>query len=298
MGKGKTWLLGRGCLLATTLIWGTSFVVLKNTLDFLPTLYILALRFTGAAVVLALISLPQFKQLDRATVGGGVLMGICLFLAYTLQTYGLVYTTPGVNAFLTAAYCVFVPFLYWLFYHRRPDGWNIAAAVVCIAGMALVCLQSGLSVGRGEALTICCGVFYALHIIVTARFVEGRSPALLTMLQFATVAVLSWVGVLITGSVPSGAVPSSAWGGVAYLCLMCTAACFLLQTVGQKHTPASAAAVILTLESVFGTILSILLYHERPDARMYAGFALIFIAVFVSETKLSFLRPRGKRPPD
>ncbi|MCI5754190.1 MAG: DMT family transporter [Clostridiales bacterium] len=294
--KKRDWLFGRGCLLLTTLIWGTSFVVLKDALDTLPVLLILAVRFTGAAALLALAGLRQLRALDRPGLAGGAVMGVMLFLAYVLQTWGLAYTEPGVNAFLSAAYCVLVPFLSWLLLHRRPDRWNAAAAVLCVAGMALVCLKADLSIGLGEGLSAASGLFFALHILITDRTVQGRSPLALTTVQFAVCAVLGWVCVLCTGALPRQAVPSDVWLRVAYLCVACTTLTYLLQVTGQKHTPPGAAAVLLTLEAVFGTAFSILVYGERPSVRMCVGFALIFVSVLVSETKLRFLRRRRDEP--
>ena len=267
--------IGRLSLLGATLIWGSSFIILKSTLDSVPTLWVLALRFTGAALLMALIGIKELRLLDRQYLLKGLGLGTALFAAYTLQTFGLEYTTPGKNAFLTATYCVIVPFMWWFFTKKRPDKFNIAAALVCIIGMALVSLDGGLSLGLGDALTICCGFFYALHIILTARAVEGRSPVLLSMVQFAVAAVWCWV--------------------TAPLVSPCTGVCFLLQTIGQKHTPPQTASIILTLESVFGTLLSVLFYHERLSFKTAAGFVLIFVAVLISETKLSFLKPRSAK---
>lgn len=286
--------LGRLALLATTMIWGTSFVILKNTLDSVSTLYILAFRFTGAAVLMLLLGLREMKKLDMGYLKSGGLMGAFLFLAYVLQTYGLVYTTPGKNAFLTATYCVMVPFLYWAISRRRPDKYNIAAAFMSIAGIGLVSLNNDFSVGLGEGLTTLCGVFFALHIIATSRAAENRSVVLLTMIQFAVCGVLSWLSALIAEPFPTQ-IPAGAAVGIVYLCVMCTAATYLLQTFGQKYTPPSAVAVILTLEAVFGTVISMIFYGERLSLRLAVGFVVIFSAILVSETKLAFLS-RKKMP--
>ena len=139
----------------------------------------------------------------------GLGLGAALFAAYTLQTFGLEHTTPGKNAFLTATYCVIVPFMWWLFSRKRPDAYNLAAALICICGMALVSLDGSLTLGLGDGLTICCGFFYALHIILTARAVEGRSPVLLSMLQFAVAGLLCWITAPFVSAFPQG-VPASA----------------------------------------------------------------------------------------
>lgn len=293
MANGQNRRLGRASLLGATLIWGSSFIILKSTLDSVPTLWVLALRFTGAAALMALIGWKELKQLDRQYLKKGAVLGTALFSAYTLQTFGLEYTTPGKNAFLTATYCVLVPFMWWAFTKKRPDAYNLCAALVCIIGMALVSLDGDLSLGLGDGLTICCGIFYALHIILTSRAVEGRSPVLLSMVQFAVAGLWCWVTAPMVSAFPTG-VPASAWWSIAYLCFMCTGICFLLQTIGQKHTTPQTASIILTLESVFGTLLSVIFYHEQLSLKTLTGFVLIFIAVLISETKLSFIRTKAR----
>ena len=285
--------LGRLALLGTTIIWGSSFIILKNTLNSLPTLWILAFRFSGAALIMALAANKQLKTLDRRALKYGLAMGAALYCAYTLQTYGLLYTTPGKNAFLTATYCVIVPFLWWEFFKKRPDRYKVADALVCIAGMALVSLEGDLSLGLGDALTMCCGLFYALHIIVSSRGLEKYAVLPLTTVQLATTAVLCWITAPVASPFPQS-VPASAWLSVAYLCVMCTGACYFLQALGQKYTSAQSASIILTLESVFGTLFSVAFYHEQLTLKTVSGFVLIFAAVLISETKLAFLRRRAR----
>lgn len=278
--------------MATTIIWGTSFVILKSALDYITPLWVLAIRFCGAGLLLLLACIPVLKKVDKSYLAGGALMGLMLAAAYTVQTYGLVYTTPGKNAFLTATYCVLVPFLYWLFYKKKPDRYNVSAAIICLAGMGFVCLNEDLSVNIGDALTICCGLFYGIHIIVTSKYVEGHNPLLLTAIQFAVAGIICFGSALLFEPAPHD-VPADSWYAIAYLCIVCTGVCYVFQTFGQKHTPASAASIILTLESVFGTVISIALGRENLTLSIGIGFCLIFIAVLISETKLSFLQKKG-----
>ena len=289
MSERKYGHIGRLALIGATLLWGSSFVVLKTTLDSVPTLWILAIRFTGAAILMGLPSIKQLAKIDKRCLASGVLMGLALYAAYTLQTFGLVYTTPGKNAFLTATYCVLTPFLWWAFTRKRPDLYNILAALVCITGMALVSLNGDLSVGLGEGLTMCCGFFYALHIIFTSKGVARYGVGVLTTIQFATAALLCWISAPISAPFPDS-VPSSAWLSIAYMCVLCTFACYYLQTIGQKYTSPQTSSILLTLESVFGTLISVAFYGEQLTLRELAGFALIFIAVIISETKLQFLK--------
>lgn len=294
MSPRKTAAIGRAALLGTTLVWGSSFVILKSALDSVPTLWLLALRFTLAAVIMVLCSLRRLPSLGREGLKYGIAMGAALYCAYTLQTYGLMYTTPGKNAFLTATYCVLVPFLWWAFYKKRPDRCNVIAAVVCIVGMALVSLDGGLSLGLGDGLTMCCGIFYALHIIVSSRALEKYDVMPLTAVQLSVTALLCWISAPIASPFPQS-VPTSAWLGILYLGVMCTAVCYFLQALGQKYTSPQQASIILTLESAFGTLFSVIFYHEELSVRTVTGFALIFIAVLISEAKPAFLLGSPRR---
>lgn len=283
--------LGRTCLILTTLIWGSSFVILKSALDSITPLWVLAIRFSGAAILMLIACLPRLKKLDKRYVTGGCLMGLCLAAAYIVQTYGLVYTTPGKNAFLTTTYCILVPFLYWAISGKRPDKYNIIAAVVCLVGVGFVCLGNDLSINIGDMLTILCGLFYGLHIIVTSRTAENRDPVLITMLQFATAAVVCFIGAVLFEPAPHD-IGSGTWLSIAYMTFICTGLCYILQTVGQKYTPPSQTAVILTLESVFGSAISVILGVESLTFNIALGFFLIFIAIITSETKLDFLNKK------
>lgn len=283
--------LGRLCLIGCTFLWGTSFVVLKNALDSMPTLWILAIRFLGAALLMLLFGVKQLSKLDRGYWKGGAVMGVFLAVAYIIQTYGLVYTTPGKNAFLTATYCVLVPFLWWILRRQKPERSNIIAAVICFVGMGLVSLQEHFSVNPGDLITIFCGLFYGLHIIATSVYAKERDAVLLSMVQFLTAAVICFVLAPFVSPFPSH-VPTGTWLSIGYLCVMCTGVCFLLQTIGQKYTPANEVAIFLTLESVFGAAISVLFYHERLTLQVFCGFVLIFLAVLISETKPAFLQKK------
>ena len=283
--------LGRAALIFTTLIWGTSFVVLKNTLNSVPTFYVLAFRFSGAVILLLPFVAKEIKKLDKRYLINGLVLGSLLFAGYTVQTYGLYYTTPSKNAFLTSSYCVWVPFVAWLVEKKRPDKFNVLSALICMVGVGFVSLKNDFSVNIGDILTICCGLFYASHIVLTCKYVKGRSVAILTMLQFATAGLLAWIFALLTDPIPTNISTANMWS-IAYLCVMCTAVCFMLQTFGQKHTPSATVAIILTLESVFGAAFSVMVYHEVLTAKLLAGFALIFFAVIICETKLNFLRKK------
>ena len=283
-------------IVLATIIWGSSFVVMKSSVDVLPTFWLLAIRFTFSALVLAVVFIKRWKVLDRQYLIGGTVMGFCLFVAYAFQTFGLEQTTSGKNAFFTAVYCVIVPFLYWVIAKRRPDKFNILAAFLCIAGIALVSVtgSNATAFNMGDVLTLIGGFFFAAHIVAVAKYSEGRDIFILTTLQFASFALFSWIGVLITRpALTPGVFDQSLIFSLAYLVIFASCGALLFQNIGQKYTAPSTAAVLLSLEAPFGVFFSILFAGERPTPLMFVGFALIFLAVVCSETKFSFLRKKG-----
>ena len=262
-------------IVLATIIWGSSFVVMKNSVDVLPTFWLLAIRFTFAALVLAVVFIKRWKVLDRQYLIGGTVMGFCLFVAYAFQTFG--------------------PFLYWAIAGRRPDKFNILAAFLCIAGIALVSVtgSNASAFNMGDVLTLIGGFFFAAHIVAVAKYSEGRDIFILTTLQFASFALFSWIGVLVTRpALTPGVFDQSLIFGLAYLVIFASCGALLFQNIGQKYTPAATAAVLLSLEAPFGVFFSILFAGERPTPLMFVGFALIFLAVVCSETKFSFLRKK------
>lgn len=278
-------------LFAAALIWGTSFFIMKNALDIMPVYYLLAIRFTAGAVLLSLVCWKKWKDFTADYLWRGAIIGGCLFLAYAIQTFGLSYTTPSKNAFLTAVYCVIVPFLYWAVMKRRPDRYNIAAALLCVSGVGLVSLNGDLSVNIGDALTLICAFFYAAHIVAVAKVSPGKDIYLLTIFQFGFAAVYSWCFGILNETFPVEAITDPAvFLPLAYLCIMATTVALLFQNVGQIWSDPASASVILSLESVFGVICSVIFYGDQVTVPMAIGFVLIFVAVLCSETKFSFLR--------
>ena len=223
-------------------------------------------------------------------------MGGFLFLAYSVQTFGLALTTPSKNAFLTAVYCVIVPFLTWAVVKTRPDRYNIAAALLCVAGVGLVSLNEQLSINAGDLLTLVCALFYASHIVAVEKVSPGKDITLLTVFQFAFAALYAWICGGLTETFPAQALANpQVFLPLAYLCVMATTVALLFQNVGQVWSDPASASVILSLESVFGVLFSVIFYGDPVTARLLMGFALIFVAVVCSETKFSFLR-RTSRP--
>lgn len=280
--------LARPLIVVATVIWGSTFFILKDTLDDVSVYFMLAFRFTVATVILALVFWKRWKNFDKSYLLAGGVMGTLLFLAYAVQNFGLLGTTPGKNAFFTAVYCVIVPFLYWVIKGERPDRYNVLAAVLCLAGIGFVSWDGGFALTGGDGLTLLGGLVYACHIVAVSYFSREKDVFLLTVLQFFYVAVWAWIFTAATGALPSGGLPTRAWGVLLYLAVAATALALLFQNVGQTYTSPSSAAVLLSLEAPFGVLFSVVFSDERPTGFMIFGFVLIFISILCSETKFSF----------
>lgn len=277
-------------LFIAALIWGSTFVVVKDATATMSTSFILALRFSIGSLVLILIYYKKLKIIDKKYLKGGLVMGTTLFLSFWMQVFGLTLdTTPGKSAFLCAIYCVIVPFLYWIVIKEKPDKYNFIAAFVCIIGIGLVSLNKNLYITGGDLVTILSGLFAAINIIATSIYCKEKDALLLTILQLLVVAILSWVVVIATNGFPTEYTKTSVFG-VIYLGIFATAIGLLFQSIGIKYTNPSSAALILSLEAVFGVIFSMLVYNEQITTKLAVGFVLIFIAVIISETKLSFCK--------
>ncbi len=276
---------GKLCLLLATLVWGTSFFILKNAIDVFPTFFVLAVRFSLSAVFIGLIFIKKIIKINKKSALHGAIIGLVVAGAYALQTVGLKYTTPAKNAFLTAVYVVLVPFLSWLFLRKKPQIKNIIAAVMCIVGIGLVSLNGSFSIGIGDVLTLLSGIFYALQIIFTAKYASDDDPIQLVFMELAVVGAVFWIVSLAAEKIPTG-ITFNSFLPILYLAFICTALAQFCQMVGQKHTSSNSAAIILSLESVFGTLFSVIFYHEVLTLQLICGFAIIFIAVLLGETDL------------
>ncbi len=300
MKNNSSQLFAKLALVAATLIWGSSFIIVEDVVDGFPTFALLAIRFIFAAVLLGAVFFKRFKKFDLSYLGTGMIFGMLLFIAYAFQTFGIAFpeNTPGKNAFLTAVYCVIVPFLVWLFDKKRPDIFNFIAAFVCIVGIGFVSLTEDFTVGMGDALTLVGGLFYAFHIIAVSKLSKGKDIFLLTVFQFASAGALALLSTVImdVDSLKNVTVSTSLILSIAYLSVCCTAIALLFQNIGQKLTDASTASILLSLESVFGIVFSLIMGRETLDLQKIIGFILIFSAVIISETKLEFLFKRfGKK---
>ena len=281
----KKW-LAIGALILVTVIWGGGFVASDMALESMKPFQIMMVRFLLASVLMGVISRGQRKSeeklKDRAgAIKAGVLMGVTLFMGFAFQIIGLQYTTPSKNAFLTALNVVIVPFIAFVILKKKIGAKGIVGAVMSVLGVALLSLNGNFTVSLGDGLTLFCAVGFAFQIFFTSEFVKKYPASVLNTVQMFTAFVLSAISLMISGE-NDFYVTTQGWLSVLYLGVVSTTICYLLQTACQKYIDETKAAIILSMESVFGTIFSILILHEVVTVRMVIGCAVILAAVIIS----------------
>ena len=183
-----------------------------------------------------------------------------------------------------------------LYFKKKPDKAQIFAAILCFIGVGFVSLDSSLKVNLGDLYTLIGGFLYAVHIIVCEKAMKKTSPIIITALQFAFASIFSFIAASLFEDISVVFhIDSSIYLQILYLAFFATTLCYLFQNVGQKFVNENIAALLLSLESVFGVFFSILFGQEIMTLQIGLGFMIIFISVLISETKLSFLHRGGKQ---
>ncbi|EKN65611.1 hypothetical protein BABA_19301 [Neobacillus bataviensis LMG 21833] len=281
--------IGEIGLTIVAVIWGSGFVASAVSLDHFTPYQILAIRFLIGVILLGLVFFKKLKNIKKSTIMKGSIIGIFLYLAFALQTVGLVYTTPSKNAFLTAVNVVIVPFIAFFIFKRKMDKFELLGAMLAVTGIGVLSLRLSGGVNFGDFLTLLCAVGFAFHIFYTAQFVKDEDPVLLTIIQMAVAAVLGFIVVLFKGETHLTA-SFEGVSAVLYLGVFSTTIAFLLQTVAQKFTTETNAAIILSTEAFWGMVFSVIILNEELTVKMIAGAILILTAIIISETKLKFLK--------
>lgn len=294
--KSKQNLIGQLLLFSATVIWGTSFVVLHDTILEVPKFYVIGLRFLASAVIFFVIFYKRILKMNKRTLLGGLFAGISLALAYTTQTVGLEYTTPGKNAFLTSLYCVFAPFLVWIMLKEKPKSYNLIALLFCIIGVGFISFSGGSELLTftflGEGMTLFSAVFFAFQLVFLEKYNDCDTVSMVFVQLLTTAVFVSLLS--LTSELPKGidkfSLNLNQGLKILYLTLFATIYAQIALIIGQKKTSPGEAAIILSLEAVFGALFSILFGKENVTVPLIIGFIIIFISVLISELKIDLLK--------
>lgn len=284
----KKQLSGVIALLGATVIWGSAFIAQSVGMDKIGPFTFQAVRCFLAVVFLfpasALFSKgkPFWKSwADPALWRSGVICGLALFAASSLQQIGLVYTDAGKAGFLTAMYIVFVPFL-GLFLGQRPGRNALLSLIPAIVGLYLLSCTSVSGINKGDVLLLLCAVAFSVQILLIDRHCAGLDGLKLNCIQALVAAVLSVPWALLTETVDASLI-ASCWLPLGYAGVLSMGVAYTLQIVGQKRVAPSAAALLMSLESVFAALFGWLLLHETMTRAEELGCVLVFAAVVISQ---------------
>lgn len=279
-------------LIFNTLVWGSTFVLVKTALLDVSPIFFIALRFTLATgALLAVFRSSALPWRQWKTAGAGALAGVFLFSGYLFQTMGLRLTTAPRSAFITGLTSVAVPLLAALVYRIRPRVSEVIGVLIATAGLALMTLPGVLGpMGLGDLLTVCCAAGFAAHIVTLGHFSEKMNYELLSVTQIGVAAILSWALLPWVERPRVTWRPAVVWA-ILVTGLLATALAFSIMAWAQRYTSPARTALIFMLEPVVAWITSYCLVGEGLSGRAAAGAALILGGVAMVE-----LKPLNTRP--
>jgi drug/metabolite transporter (DMT)-like permease len=267
------------------LVWGSTFVVVKDALADVGPFEFVAMRFGVAFLTLLLIGHGRLKGLGRHGLCAGLVIGIFLFLGYALQTTGLQLTTASKAGFITGLSILIVPVLaFAVLRHRIGPGLVLGVALAC-AGMYLLSFSGSASFNIGDLFVLGCAVAFAAHIVSISAFAPRYDPIALSIVQTGFVAALATAITALAERQPLPSATSVAWGPALYTGIVGTAAVLGVQTTIQRFTTPSHAALIFSLEPVFAALFAWALVGETLGTGGLVGGGLILAGMVVAEVR-------------
>lgn len=268
-------------------IFGFSFIIIKKLIDYnCPTFFILGIRFFVGTLFLLIVSILYPKKkllLDKKSVTFGIICGGVMFIAFSLQTYGAIYTSPANNALFTGLYVVFVAIISML-QRRKLSFMVLLCSLISLVGAASVSgfTINELAFNNGDVISIMCGLGFAIHFVLLERYTSKVDLLVFTMVQLGTVSVMSSaVSFLYETNKYVQIVWKESLFWLIFLGIVSTAFTYLIQTYVQTRISANVVSSISCLESVFAVSFSLLLGYAQYSNRFVIGFILIFIAMIL-----------------
>ncbi|MCI8991880.1 MAG: DMT family transporter [Eubacterium sp.] len=296
-------------LFLTAVVWGVAFVAQSAGMDYVgPFTFNMIRNFLGGLVLIPCIFLLNTVKRSRKTepiedaedkkkqkkmlFTGGVLCGVCLFAASSFQQMGIMYTTAGKAGFITAFYIILVPVL-GIFLKKKAGILVWISVGLALAGLYLLCMGEGFSVGKGDVLVFICALVFSVHILVIDRFSPFVDGVKMSCIQFFVCGGLSAVGMLFSEH-PTAAAIWGAKGPILYAGILSCGVGYTLQIIGQKGMNPTAASLILSLESVVSVIAGFLILHQVMSVREGVGCAFMFLAIVLSQLPVSLWKGSRK----
>jgi drug/metabolite transporter (DMT)-like permease len=265
------------------MVWGSTFVITKDALNYIPTYNFLALRFLLAFIFSSIIFYKNITRVNKETLVYGLIIGLVLFAGYAFQTIGLNYTTASKSGFITGFSVVIVPVLSSILLKKIPKKAVIIGVILAVVGLGLMTLNSDYILNIGDFYTLLCAFAYALHIILVERYTVKVDSISLAIIQIGVVGVISFIISLFYYE--SFIIPSShsVLAGIFITGILATSMAYIIQNTMQKFTSATHTALIYTAEPVFSAIFAYILLGEIMTIRGIVGSIFILLGMILAE---------------
>ena len=281
MEDKKKKLLADLALLLAAACWGGGFVAGDIAAENFSPFFIMAVRFTGAALFMGLLFRRHVKNSTKEDWKAGMILGSLLFVAQPFQIIALKYTTPSKQAFLLATYVILVPFISWLVLRKRPGIKAFVAGVLALVGIGLISLSGSLGIELGDGLTLLFSLLYSFLIVATGILAKRVNPLAMSFFQYLTTGVLS-IGTTLLFEERATVFPAAGVGALVYLMTINTVVAYTLQNVAQRYTSDTHSAVLISTESVIGYFCGVVLYGDPFTPKVLMGGLIVFSAVLLS----------------
>lgn len=275
-------------IVTIALIWGSTFIVMKQGVENIQPITYLFFRFLFAAILMCLIAVPYLKQFNLKMLKDGIILGIYLFLTFFFQVLSLRLITASEVGILTGLYVLFVPVLSAVFYKKIPHLFSIFGVMLSAAGMMMITFQSGLHFSQGQVLGVINAFFIALYILQVDVYSKQHNVVVLTAIQITVSALLAGIYAFFFETQAAAPIfaPDILYP-LIYLSVFATVVCFFVQTAMQKHTTPTKAAIMFTFEPLSSVFFSYFIGGEILGVRQYFGAGLIVAAILTAEVGTS-----------
>ena len=300
-------IIGIVLLFITAFIWGTSFVAQSDAMDHIGPLTMNGVRSLLAAIFLlpAVFIFDKIKgnypsllgcvnkEDKKYTLICGLICGVLITIASTIQQIGIKDTTVGKAGFLTTLYVVFTPI--FAFFVGRKVKWNgWLAAGLTLIGMFFICIEKNEPLNVADLLIIISSVFFGIHMVLIDRFVVRVDAIRLSLMQFIVCSFVCLVGAFIFEEVRLDTILDAAWP-IIYAGIFSAGIGYTLQIVAQKWVAPNIAPLIMSLESVFALFAGAILKHEKMRGLVYVGCLLVFAGIILAQ--INFSKKKAKEQP-
>ena len=282
-------------MIVVAIIWGTGFVVTKLAMDNgIGVYYLLFIRFLVASILLMFVIFLKKIKIKKEKLLPWIIQGVLLTLGYSIQTMALNYTTPAKNSVLTGLNVIFVPYILLIFFRKKLDIFTIISSILAFFGTLLLSgnISSFSEINKGDLLSMLCAIFFALYIIVIDKYANKINVFVMSFIQFFTVMILCLLLSLTEGEIKQ--LNSTSLISMIYLGVFGTFVAYNLQIMAQKVLSASRTVLFLSLEVVFGVLISIISGYDSFSLNILVGTLLVFAGIVIAETKLDFIFKKEK----